>query len=1337
MAFVLASAVSMSKFSLICLLYYLQKLNFESAQVGSASVTTPSEKEIFQYPPSPGGKTPSTLPSTTGSTVTASPASCGPTGIATTTVTTSVTATGTDSSTTTTTTATSATSDTTSTAGTVFDGSTTAVPSTVTGGPAVTTTTTTKAIPTTKTLTDVNTTTSTTVSTTCVETKIVRSSTMGSKKFTVTPVDESKQIVPKMDEAQKEQNGEEQPRSRVASTSRQLSHERKEQTQSSESSESKLVPTPSDDRSTQGVESAQIEVNTPIQKESVLPPTEQTTVSQQNQQPPTQTTQQSQPQGGSAQSQRAPGMKSEYSVESLPSGYTSQESTVPRAKAKGQEHMDFENLKQKLDQLSGKQKPGAETKPQASLPTTPCNQAGVDSGQPSQVGQLPSGTPASLSTSTHQQMQAPSSQATAGQLKGYVGKELQPTTAQTTVIPNITSQANVPAHPASMQQGQQLPISAVQVHHQPGGQLIQVPGQQMQGVNQQIALQQVSQNTPAQHLPQQQQQQFAGHPVHSQQQQHNQALNYNTWHGSQNPLCQQPMAQTLHYLQQQHQLQQQQQQLQQLQNLLHQQQQIQQQLAAGGIYVPINQISLPHPSSLVDTQTMFNPRRQLEFGVDPQPHMHNTGGYPSLAANALLSPPPTHPLSSVVRPAGALPGISTVVPDQYAGTPKMKRVERPADIHNLEQALIEKLHSHKRATHLPGHHAYVHAPGHDVGSLLSTPSTPGQLLQGAPPQIDSASQLVHPINPEQMEPIPHQPQEYSDTPIATVSGIPNDSASAPNVTKDEAEQKALEAENGKVELSEEVSEVSIDVAEPDINTVKTEDVSGATDPKKSVKSRFSVTIVKNDPLKPQSKSDNTTSQEKTNAGIPSKSDSGEKEQEAVPALPKTTKRQVSKRGRFQVTTVKDPFNDPAQPVSQESSVGKTEHKEIVRNNSVESVKSEAKDSLAPTTLSDRLSSLTSGSDYQRTLDSIPTSGENSAENTAGTEITSGLSKAVSTLAQQITQDSYTSKAPETKVSADTSARTTSSAVSSTVATAKDVQTSAMAVSTCQMAGLGAVHPHQSVNPPLVAHMVTDTLPQLAGQHPSSHQHFISPSSLPSVINPVGGSGTTLPHSVPTYQQTAIAGAPLLPSTVAATNVPNSANVSMQSWRKHSLPVLVEMSTCGSINIDVDDDSFSHTSLASHMSGVCHDPRHNSLPCVMHAENKSNSHRSNIGISAIHPQITNNSNLSSTRSHHSVLKTLHRENRRQSAPAVHPNLNPNALMRGNEYVAHDGFSAGVHAEASGLGPRVATCQGKVREKQNFLQVRELSGNFEKMSGKFGFLTNVRELSGNFLMTIIFF
>ena len=45
--------------------------------------------------------------------------------------------------------------------------------------------------------------------------------------------------------------------------------------------------------------------------------------------------------------------------------------------------------------------------------------------------------------------------------------------------------------------------------------------------------------------------------------------------------------------------------------------------------------------------------------------------------------------------------------------------------------------------------------------------------------------------------------------------------------------------------------------------------------------------------------------------------------------------------------------------------------------------------------------------------------------------------------------------------------------------------------------------------------------------------------------------------------------------------------------------------------------------------------------------------------------------------------------------------------------------------------------KSRKKQNFHQVRELSGNFEKMSGNFVHLTNVRELSGNFVITINLF
>ena len=44
-------------------------------------------------------------------------------------------------------------------------------------------------------------------------------------------------------------------------------------------------------------------------------------------------------------------------------------------------------------------------------------------------------------------------------------------------------------------------------------------------------------------------------------------------------------------------------------------------------------------------------------------------------------------------------------------------------------------------------------------------------------------------------------------------------------------------------------------------------------------------------------------------------------------------------------------------------------------------------------------------------------------------------------------------------------------------------------------------------------------------------------------------------------------------------------------------------------------------------------------------------------------------------------------------------------------------------------RVATHQGKIRENQNFLQVRESW----KMSGNFSHLTRVSEFSGNFVMT----
>ena len=45
-------------------------------------------------------------------------------------------------------------------------------------------------------------------------------------------------------------------------------------------------------------------------------------------------------------------------------------------------------------------------------------------------------------------------------------------------------------------------------------------------------------------------------------------------------------------------------------------------------------------------------------------------------------------------------------------------------------------------------------------------------------------------------------------------------------------------------------------------------------------------------------------------------------------------------------------------------------------------------------------------------------------------------------------------------------------------------------------------------------------------------------------------------------------------------------------------------------------------------------------------------------------------------------------------------------------------------------RVLTHQGKVREKQNFAKVREMSGNFDECQGNLKNKANVREMSGNF-------
>ena len=58
---------------------------------------------------------------------------------------------------------------------------------------------------------------------------------------------------------------------------------------------------------------------------------------------------------------------------------------------------------------------------------------------------------------------------------------------------------------------------------------------------------------------------------------------------------------------------------------------------------------------------------------------------------------------------------------------------------------------------------------------------------------------------------------------------------------------------------------------------------------------------------------------------------------------------------------------------------------------------------------------------------------------------------------------------------------------------------------------------------------------------------------------------------------------------------------------------------------------------------------------------------------------------------------------------------------------------IRLKIAGL-PRVREKSGK---NKIFSRSGNCQGNFEKMSGNFGHLTNVREMSGNFVMTIKFF
>lgn len=990
----------------------------------------------------------------------------------------------------------------------------------------------------------------------------------------------------------------------------------------------------------------------------------------------------------SSQPQRTPGVKSEASIESVPSGYTSQENTVPRPKQKGQEHMDFENLKQKLDQLSGKQKPVADGKSLSSLPSTPCNQIGIDPGQPT------AGTVQSVGTSQQQSQSAQPVSAPLGSSGAAVA---------------LPPQSNVPAHPSHAQ----VPTQNVLSH--PGAPAAGVVQPQLHAPHHPGSAQHPGvpsvQGTFA-HLPQQQ------HPPSvlgtTATDQHH-AANYNTWHGVQNPLFQaqvhpqalqhfqqptQSMSHALQYLQQQHHFQQQQQQLQQLQHLLQQQQQIQQHLAAQGIYVPMNQISLPHPSSTTDQQqSLFSIRRQMETaGLDQFP-MHQADSSPTMHPSSLVSPPQLPGAASgLVRPA-TLPILGI---DPYGALHKARR-ERPADIHNLEQALIEKLHRHKPTGHLSGGPplGYMPVTSHDVASFLGSPSIPahlghgasahtdhGQLAHGVPVHTDHAHQVLNAMemNPDALHTaVTHEPVTL---PASTVTV--SSQAEVPKAAKEETETtKAAEVEQ------ESSGSKAPTTAESPVRTNE-RNVEG----KKVAKSRFSVTIVKNDPLKLSGDTDSekTGDDKAQKLGVDLSAEGA--------SSPLKVLRQVSKRGRFQVTTVHDPSDEPVLPLVGRESVERKEvsappipdqrqaaDAEVKEEETMEEQLKQTPTTTSSSSLSDRVSSMTSGSDYQATVDSVPSSGENSAENTAGSDVASGLSVAATTLVQQAHHDSVaaveSTAAPRVSAVDPVPKPVTTVGLpvgaGAGVVTPRDVYT-AMAVSTSQMAGLGAVHPHQSVHSPLVAHMVADSAP---------HQH----AHLADLYAPGGAAGhhqfpqscaagvSGLSQILSPQHQTVLTGvAPLPPSVTpaAAAAAPAGAGVSMHGWSKASLPAVVELSSCEHSPLCDEDE---HASVARFSpkalqpsSNASVQSRHNSLPCLSHANGKSSISAGASVVSSTRSPIRTGSSRSS---HGSLSNAPLLETRRQSAPVVNVQSLSKTMLKSSEHASRD-FSGSM----SGPGPTAA-------------------------------------------------
>lgn len=326
--------------------------------------------------------------------------------------------------------------------------------------------------------------------------------------------------------------------------------------------------------------------------------------------------------------------------------------------------------------------------------------------------------------------------------------------------------------------------------------------------------------------------------------------------------------------------------------------------------------------------------------------------------------------STPVQLGKLAPGLPLMSPAQLleGQQSQRKKPERPPDLKNLEQALIEKLHTGAKKNLFPGQPP---AGGAFISGLATQVINPSML--GVSPSIPVQSVLSPPIPGSGNQPSPFIPVGVTPLPgvdlglntQSTASTTTVVTATAPVTTTMQASTSAEPTSASKnvdtvlpppsqgKDIETKDKDNSVEVKKENAQEKDNKAANKSTVPKLTKKrSRFSVTIVKDDPLSIKSDAENKSSDSKD---VPAKKEeeesvnkTGDNNENTASQSEKQDKVKAPvKKGRFQVTTVKEnkgsKMQDNVKSTSKQSEEIK-DHKTVS-----ESEKTKERDEIMPVT----------------------------------------------------------------------------------------------------------------------------------------------------------------------------------------------------------------------------------------------------------------------------------------------------------------------------------------------------------------------------------------------------